>query len=142
MDARACGGRQLHIDIALLQQHLIIPWSSGLLVVTIVLSKVSGLQLLRRHCVAQRHQAHVDEVGAARATEVGMCETVDDVFVVVVTRAGVPSDHQLGLGTQLHHALWHRGAREGAAAEGTCLVGLCADEGIDILSVVVNALGA
>ena len=59
----------------------------------IMLSEVSCLQPLWRHRAAQRHEAHIDEVGAARAAEVGMGETVDDVFVVVIARAGVPSDH-------------------------------------------------
>ena len=108
----------------------------------VVLPEVGSFQLLGCHCCAQRHETHINKVGATRATEVGMGEAIDDVFVVVITRTGVPSDHLFRLGTQLHHALRHCGTREGAAAEGARLVGLCADEGIDVLGVVVGALGA
>ena len=106
-----------------------------------MLSEVGSFQLLGCHCCAQGHETHIDEVGAARATEVGMGEAINDVFVVVVTRTGIPSDHQLGLGTQLHHALGHRGARKGATTQRSRFISLCADEGIDILGVVVGALG-
>ena len=142
MYARACGGRQFHIHFAFLQQYLIISWASGLLVVAVVLPKVGGFELLGRHSSTQGHKAHINEVGAARAAEMGMGETVYDVFVVVVARAGVPSDHLLSFGTQLHHTLRHCGAREGAATEGTRLVGLRADERVDVLGVVIDALGA
>ena len=107
-----------------------------------MLTEVCGLELFGGHRSAQGHGAHIDEVGAARTAKMGMGEAVDDVFVVIIARARVPSDHLLGLRAQLHHALWHRGAREGAAAEGTCLVGLRPDEGVDVLSVVVGALCA
>ena len=71
-----------------------------------------------------------------------MGEAVNDVFIVVIARAWVPSDHQLRFGTQLHHALRHCGARESTAAERARLVGLRADERIHILGVVVGALRA
>ena len=115
---------------------------SRLFVVAVVLAEVGGFQLFRGHGGAKRHQAHIDKVGAARTAEVGMGEAIDNILVVVIARAWVPSDHLLRLRTQLHHALRHRGTWEGAAAEGTCLIGLCADEGIDILGVVVGALSA
>ncbi len=108
----------------------------------IMLSEVSCLQLFGSHYTAQGHKTHINEVSAARATEVGMGETVNDVFIVVVARARVPSHHLLRLGTQLHHALRHCGTRESTAAESARLIGLCADEGIHVLSIVVGDLGA
>ena len=65
-----------------------------------------------------------------------MCETVDDVFVVVIARAGIPGHHLFGVGTHLHHSLWHRGSGERAAAQGACGIGLRADKRIDILGVI------
>ena len=93
MDARSRGGRELHIHTTLRQQHLIISRTSRFFVMAIMLPEVGGLQLFGSHCATQRHQTHIDEVGATRATEVGMGETVNDVFIVVVARARVPSHH-------------------------------------------------
>ena len=107
-----------------------------------MLAKVSGFELFRGHGGTEGHQAYIDKVGAARTTEVGMGEAIDNVLVVVVARARVPSDHLLRLGTELHHTLRHRSPREGAAAEGTCLIGLRANERVYVLRVIVGALCA
>ena len=108
----------------------------------VVLTKVGSFQLFGRHSSAKRHQTHIDEVGAARTAKVGMCEAVDNVFIVIIALARIPSDQLFRLWTQLYHALRHGRAWEGTAAKGTCLVGLRPDEGIHILSVVVGALCA
>ena len=82
------------------------------------------------------HQGDVDEVGATSAAEVRMGEAEDGVAVVVIAATGIPCDILLGFRSELHHALRHRRTRERAAAQGSCVVGLCADERIDILGVV------
>ena len=108
----------------------------------VMLSEIGGGELFGGYSSTQRHEAHVNKVGAAGTAEVGVGEAVDDVLVIVIARARVPRDHQFRLGTELHHSLRHRGTREGAAAEGTGLVGLRADEGVDVFRVVVGALCA
>ena len=104
----------------------------------ISITKVTSFQLFSGDIVGPRHQTHVNEVGTARATEMGMSEAVNHMLVVVIARARVPSDHLFRIGTQLHHALRHRGTGEGATTKGTCLVGLRADKRIDELGVVLH----
>ena len=67
-----------------------------------------------------------------------MCEAVNHIFIVIVARARVPCHHELSLRTELHHALRHGRAREGASAQRARLVGLRADERVDKNSVIVS----
>ena len=75
---------------------------------------------------------------ASRTAEVGMGETVNPVLVVVVSGAGVPGYHFFRIGTQLDQSLGYRRSGEGAAAQGASLVGLGADEGIDVFGIVAG----
>ena len=65
-----------------------------------------------------------------------VCEAEDGVAVVVVAAAGVPCDVLLRFGCELHHALWHCRAWECASAQCAGVVGLCPDEGIDVLRII------
>ena len=73
----------------------------------------------------KRHKPKVAIVGAARATEVGGAEAEDGVVGGMIARTAVPVVHA-GVGTELHHAERHRGARKSVA------VAARPDERIDI----------
>ena len=136
VNARPRGGRKLHAHTAFLQQHLIVSGMGLLHRMAVMLPEVCGFQLRRGHRSPQRHQTHIDQVGAAGATEMGVGETVNNILVIVVARTRVPGDHQLGFGTQLHHSLGHGGTGEGAPAQRPGFVGLGADKGVYILGII------
>ena len=136
MNTCAGGSGQFHFNTTLLQIDHIVTRTCRFGLVSEVLAEVCGLQLFRRHIGADGHQADVNEVGTACATEVRMRETIYFVFVVVVATARIPSDHLLGLRAELYHTLRHRGTWEGASAESTGFVSLRTDKRVDIDGVI------
>ena len=136
----ACSDRRRNLNIyaTFLQKHLIISRSSRLVFVTVMLSEIASFKLIWLHLSANRHKTNVDEVGAASTAQMRMREAVNHVFIIIVARARVPSDHLLRFRTQLHHALRHRGARESTPAQRARLIGLRPDERIDKFSVIIG----
>ena len=103
----------------------------------VTLSEHRFFQLFRSNFTGNRHQTDVYQIGAAGTAKMSVGEAENGIFVVIVARARIPSDHLFGIRAQLHHTLRHSGAGEGASAKRTCLVGLRSDERIDKFSVIV-----
>ena len=141
VDAGAHGGREFNLDAALLQMHHVIAGLCRLGIVAVGLAEIALLQHFWSYLPRNGHQADVDEVGATGTAQMGMGKAVNLVFVVVVTRTGVPSDVVFGFRAQLHHTLWHGSTGEGASAQRPGIVRLCANERIYERCIVVGISG-
>ena len=66
-----------------------------------------------RLCLSRNgHDEEISEISASRTAQSGVCETIDAVVAVVISRTGVPIvDACVGAG--LYHAVWNHGSGMG-----------------------------
>ncbi len=142
--AHARGCRQLHLDAAVFQPHLVVAGSGRFMLMAEALA-VAFLRLLRRSGREQNlsrsgHQQDISQVGVAGPAEVRVGKTYDGRVFILVTGAvlvgaglidslDVVGNH-FRVGRQLHSAEGDAGSGEGMTHSGG------ADEGIHILCVL------
>ena len=70
--------------------------------------------VLRLRLSCNGHDKKISEIGASCAAQTGVCETVDAVVAVVISRTGIPIV-DAGVGAGLYHAVWDHGSRVGVS---------------------------
>ena len=139
-DSGSDSRRNLNIHAAFLQKHLVISRCCRLVFMAVMLTENSIFQLLWRHLIRNRHQTDIYQIGAAGSAQMCVREAVNHIFVVIIARTRVPSDHLLRFRAQLNHSLRHCGTWESASAQSSRLVGLRSDKWINKFSVIVGVL--
>src|ERR1043166_9853806 len=82
-----------------------------------------------------RHKEHVAIIGNSSPTKMCVCETVDEIVGVVITRTTIPAS-QTRIRTELNHSEWQAGTRE----SGTMTTGT--DDRIDVVREIWELWGA
>ena len=139
VDAGMGGGCHLGLDAAGHKPHAVIARAGCLVVVSECLGEIAVGKICNHTRLCERHKHDVEEVGAARAAQMGVREAIDAIAVIVVARAGIPGDVFFGVGAELDESEGPAGAGEGTAAECSCVVGLRADKRIDVPGMVTGS---